>query len=79
MTPLFDDAFYCKVATETERRTQIERLINTLGAAGEELAYDFSYQCQVYDSLNFDSDTLTEKEVDYIEKELARRFDDKWF
>ena len=56
------------------RKQAIERIIEKLAAAGEYLAYDFTYQCKVYDSLGFDSDSLTKEEIDYIERTLALYF-----
>lgn len=70
-----DNAAFCCYIAETELRKQkIEKIIQKLAAAGEYLAYDFTYQCKVYDSLNFDSDTLTEEEINYMEQKLALYF-----
>ncbi len=53
------------------RQQQIEDIINALAKAVD--PNDFELQCSIYQTLNFDSDTLTIDEVEYIEREAARR------
>lgn len=54
------------------RLGKINNIINLMVAAGPE-CNNFEVQCAIYDAVGFDSDTLTDQEVNYIEKEVARR------
>lgn len=62
-------------AAETEgeldtRRGRIQRLIKLL--AQSEDPNNFNTQCRLYDEVGIDSDTFTDEEIKYIEKEVAR-------
>ena len=54
------------------RRGKINNIINLMVAAGPE-CNNFEVQCAIYDTVGFDSDTLTNQEVKYIEEEVAKR------
>ena len=53
------------------RQQKIEDLIEALAAADN--PNDYATQFSIYKALDFDSDTLTTDEVDYIEREASRR------
>lgn len=53
------------------RQQQIEDLIDALAAAAD--PNDYATQLSIYNALDFDSDTLTIDEVNYIEREVSRR------
>lgn len=70
-----DRAFTC-YAMECEgdlptRKGKINKVIKLLSAAAD--PNDFPTQCRIYDEVGIDSDTFTDEEVDYIQKEVARR------
>ena len=72
------DPVFMMYAAESEgdiptRRGKIQRLIKELAAAGYPKCDDFNYQCQLYNEIGIDSDTFTEKEINYIQKEEAKR------
>lgn len=54
------------------RQSQIEEIIKRL-AANSSQCNDFNFQCQIYDEVGFDSDTLTESEVEYITQSIEKR------
>lgn len=54
------------------RRGKINNIINLMVAAGP-ACNNFEVQCAIYDAVGFDSDTLTNQEVKYIEEEVAKR------
>lgn len=54
------------------RLGKINNIINLMVAAGPE-CNNFEVQCAIYDAVGFDSDTLTNQEVKYIEEEVAKR------
>ena len=53
------------------RQQEIEDLIDALAAAAD--PNDYATQLSIYKTLDFDSDTLTTDEVNYIEREVSRR------
>ena len=53
------------------RQQEIEDLIDALAAAAD--PNDYATQLSIYNTLDFDSDTLTTDEVNYIEREVSRR------
>ena len=59
-------------AMDITRREQIEKVIELLAAAGEE-CNNFEVQCAIYREVGINSDTFTDREVSYIENEVARR------
>lgn len=54
------------------RRGKIERVIKELLASDD--PSDFQVQCAIYDKVGIDSDTFTDEEINYIETEVARRW-----
>lgn len=54
------------------RQSQIEAIIDALAAGGSK-ANDFNFQCSVYDACDFDSDTLTVSEIEYITRNVEKR------
>jgi hypothetical protein len=54
------------------RRGKINQVIKMMAAAGP-MCNDFETQCAIYDEVGIDSDTFTEEEVSYIEREVAKR------
>ena len=54
------------------RQGKIEQVINLMVAAGP-MCNDFAIQCAIYDKVGIDSDTFTDAECEYIEREVARR------
>lgn len=54
------------------RQSQIEEVINRL-AANPSQCNDFDFQCHIYDEVGFDSDTLTESEIEYITQSIGKR------
>lgn len=53
------------------RQQEIEDLIEALAATDN--PNDYATQLSIYKALEFDSDTLTTDEVNYIEREVPRR------
>ena len=53
------------------RKGKINKVIKLLSAAAD--PNDFPTQCRIYDEVGIDSDTFTDEEVDYIQKEVACR------
>ena len=56
------------------RRGKIERVIKELLASDN--PSDFQVQCAIYDKVGIDSDTFTDEEINYIETEVARRWNE---
>lgn len=56
------------------RRGKIERVIKELLASDD--PSDFQVQCAIYDKVGIDSDTFTDEEINYIETEVARRWNE---
>lgn len=54
------------------RKGKINQVIKMMVAAGS-MCNDFETQCAIYDEVGIDSDTFTEEEVSYIEREVAKR------
>ena len=54
------------------RRGKIEKVIKELLASDD--PSDFQVQCAIYDKVGIDSDTFTDEEINYIETEVARRW-----
>ena len=54
------------------RQGKINQVINLMVAAGP-MCNDFATQCAIYDKVGIDSDTFTDAECEYIEREVARR------
>lgn len=55
------------------RQGKINQVIKLMVAAGPLKCNDFAVQCEIYDTVGIDSDTFTEEEVSYIEREVAKR------
>lgn len=70
-----DLAFMCYVFEQEgimpTRRGKIEKVIKLLAQSAD--PNDFSTQGAVYNAARIDSDTFTDSEINYIEKEVARR------
>lgn len=74
MAPFIKDpAFAAYVVNQEERKKKIEKVIQLLAECGPTGCNDFDVQCQIYNDVGIDSDTFTDKEVKYIEEEVARR------
>ena len=63
-------------AMETEgdlstRRGKINKVIKLLAQSAD--PNDFATQCAAYNAARIDSDTFTDSEINYIEREVARR------
>ena len=56
------------------RRGKIERVIKELLASDN--PGDFQDQSNIYDKVGIDSDTFTDEEINYIETEVARRWNE---
>ena len=56
----------------TTRQGKINKVIKLMVAAGP-MCNDFATQCDIYDEVGIDSDTFTDQEVQYIEREVAKR------
>ena len=54
------------------RQGKINQVIKLMAAAGP-MCNDFATQCDIYDEVGIDSDTFTDQEVQYIEREVAKR------
>ena len=54
------------------RQGKINQVIKLMVAAGP-MCNDFATQCDIYDKVGIDSDTLTDQEIQYIESEVAKR------
>ena len=68
-----EDRAFSLYAMECEtRRGKINNVINLMVAAGPE-CNNFAVQCAIYDQVGIDSDTFTDDEVKYIEKEVSKR------
>ena len=65
-------AMECCGETDT-RQGKINRVVKMLVDAGS-MCNDFATQCSIYDEVGIDSDTFTDDEVEYIEREVARHF-----
>lgn len=63
-------AMECEGDTST-RQGKINKVIKLMAAVGS-MCNDFDVQCQIYDEVGIDSDTFTNEEIDYIEREVAR-------
>ena len=55
------------------RTGKIQKVIKLLAAQGPILCNDFKTQCEIYDLVGIDSDTFTEREINYIQREVAKR------
>ena len=64
-------AMECEGDTTT-RQGKINKVIKLMAAAGP-MCNDFATQCDIYDEVGIDSDTFTDQEVQYIEREVAKR------
>ena len=53
------------------RQGKIQKVIKLLAQSAD--PNDFATQCAVYNAARIDSDTFTDAEVSYIEREVARR------
>ena len=53
------------------RQGKINKVIKLLAQSAD--PNDFATQCAVYNTARIDSDTFTDSEINYIEKEVARR------
>ena len=53
------------------RQQQVEDVIDMLAAADD--PNDFSTQCFIYNTVGIDSDTFTNDEINYIEREVSHR------
>ena len=57
----------------TTRQSKINKVIKLLAATED--PNNFETQCRIYNEVGIDSDTFTDYEVMYIEKEVARRYE----
>ncbi len=55
------------------RQGKINRVIKLMVEAGH-MCNDFATQCSIYDEVGINSDTFTDDEVEYIEREVAKHF-----
>ena len=55
----------------TTRQGKINKVIKLLAQSAD--PNDFAAQCAVYNAARIDSDTFTDSEINYIEREVARR------
>ena len=55
----------------TTRQGKINKVIKLLAQSAD--PNDFATQCAVYNAARIDSDTFTDSEINYIEREVARR------
>lgn len=55
----------------TTRQGKINKVIKMLAQSAD--PNDFATQCAVYNAARIDSDTFTDSEINYIEREVARR------
>lgn len=53
------------------RQGKINKVIKLLAQSAD--PNDFATQCAVYNAARIDSDTFTDSEINYIEREVARR------
>lgn len=67
-----EDRAFSLYAMDCTRKQQIEKVIDLMAAQGDQ-CNDFEIQCQIYDIVGIDSDTFTEQEVNYIEREVGKR------
>lgn len=67
-----EDRAFSLYAMDCTRKQQIEKVIDLMAAQGNQ-CNDFEIQCQIYDIVGIDSDTFTEQEVSYIEREVGKR------
>lgn len=67
-----EDRAFSLYAMDCSRKQQIEKVIDLMAAQGDQ-CNDFEIQCQIYDIVGIDSDTFTEQEVNYIEREVGKR------
>lgn len=76
MLDMIGDTAFWLYAMESEgdlptRRGKIEKVIKLLAQSAD--PNDFATQCAVYSAARIDSDTFTDSEINYIEREVARR------
>lgn len=55
----------------TTRQGKINKVIKMLAQSAD--PNDFATQCAAYNAARIDSDTFTDSEIKYIEREVARR------
>lgn len=55
----------------TTRQSKINKVIKLLAQSAD--PNDFATQCAAYNAARIDSDTFTDSEINYIEREVARR------
>ena len=55
------------------RQSKINKVIKLLAASAD--PNDFETQCRIYDEVGIDSDSFTDDEVQFIIREVARRYE----
>lgn len=63
----------CAFTCYAMRQEEIEQVIDLMVAAGPDRCNDFDIQCSIYKQVGIDSDTFTDEEIEYIEREVARK------
>ena len=73
MNPLFMAHAMEQEGDMSTRTGKIQKVIKLMVAAGPTRCNDFNVQCAIYDEVGIDSDTFSESEVNYIQREVAKR------
>ena len=73
MNPLFMAHAMEQEGDMSTRTGKIQKVIKLMVAAGPDRCNDFQVQCAIYDEVGIDSDTFTDSEVNYIQREVAKR------
>ena len=73
MNPLFMAHAMEQEGDMSTRQGKIQKVIKLMVAAGPSSCNDFSVQCAIYDQVGIDSDTFTNAEVNYSQREVAKR------
>ena len=73
MNPLFMAHAMEQEGDMSTRTGKIQKVIKLMVAAGPIRCNDFSVQCAIYDQVGIDSDTFTNAEANYIQREVAKR------
>ena len=73
MNPLFMAHAMEQEGDMSTRTGKIQKVIKLMVAAGPTRCNDFSVQCRIYDEVGIDSDTFSDSEVNYIQREVAKR------
>ena len=73
MNPLFMAHAMEQEGDMSTRTGKIQKVIKLMVAAGPVRCNDFNVQCAIYDEVGIDSDTFSDSEVNYIQREVAKR------